>query len=691
MVRTFSGSMTAADLRVLGQVLQSFLAKDGGVPEIEAAPQVDEEQPRRELSLALARSYFSPVPRSLGSLVGAGSEPLRMLLVSNEAEPSLAPVPSCSKPEPRLETASVTGDQQLDRALASIDKAEEEVRLLAPFLENGLMGNSLSVLREVQEILSGLRGNIGRQATMAEMDSRSEEVSYFLEGVDAGLGSEQRMDEGRSRLSPAVLNLQAASAEPCCGADISTSGVDDVGTFGSDSMNQEETFPGFEADHTTHSIHEKSEVEPPRTHVLDRSTRRQVVLPHTPPSRILTPSVSSRAILYESASPAPQQVLSTYDTFSSESDDMEEEVEESSDGLEQESVVSRRLEPVFSRVKSIPPAIRTLSSQDSGPFPTMGVTPVAAAVPRVARPPPGFAPLPQHQAPLQEETDFDADWILTGVEWSKQLGKGGFGTVMLVKDKSTGLLYAVKMINLNREVKMKDVKSEHEMAGDCAHPNIIQSMSCLEYGPSAFIVMEYCDLGGLDSLSTLLNESAMKYVIHSLLSGLGNMHGLQNMHRDIKPENVLVNRRGEIKLADLGLACPARPDGRNAMAGTLDYFPPEFLLGEFVRFGMKADVWALGVLIFAMFEGQTPLERIKRDISADDSDDFDKDISFLLAQTLDLRRAPNLSDELVRFLGRMTAVESERATVSELLLDPYMNQVDWSVEKEAFQQVGRAK
>jgi len=255
---------------------------------------------------------------------------------------------------------------------------------------------------------------------------------------------------------------------------------------------------------------------------------------------------------------------------------------------------------------------------------------------------------------------------------------------------------------------LSDVQSEQEMTEYCAHDNIIKSFSCLDLGTNACIVLEYCDFGGLDGLSTHLNETPMKYVTHSLLSGLGRMHDLNIMHRDIKPENVLVNGRGEIKLADLGLACPAKPGGHTAMAGTLDYFPPEFIFGEAVRYGRKADVWSLGVLIFALFEGQTPLGRLKADLTAEmekemmetgmmptteesnsgdnESYDFNEGLLLLLAQTLDLR-TPKPSDELVRFLGRMNALESERATVTQLLLDPYMNQADWSVEKDAFQQV----
>ena len=78
------------------------------------------------------------------------------------------------------------------------------------------------------------------------------------------------------------------------------------------------------------------------------------------------------------------------------------------------------------------------------------------------------------------------------------------------------------------------------------------------------------------------------------------------IHRDIKPENLLLDLRGDLKIADFGWSVHAPSSRRQTMCGTLDYLPPEMVLGE--KHDANVDLWALGILMFEFCVGRPPFE-----------------------------------------------------------------------------------
>ena len=78
------------------------------------------------------------------------------------------------------------------------------------------------------------------------------------------------------------------------------------------------------------------------------------------------------------------------------------------------------------------------------------------------------------------------------------------------------------------------------------------------------------------------------------------------IHRDIKPENLLLDVRGDLKIADFGWSVHAPSSRRATMCGTLDYLPPEMVAGEF--HDEKVDLWSLGVLCYEFLCGKPPFE-----------------------------------------------------------------------------------
>ena len=124
---------------------------------------------------------------------------------------------------------------------------------------------------------------------------------------------------------------------------------------------------------------------------------------------------------------------------------------------------------------------------------------------------------------------------------------------------------------------------------------------------SIYLVFEYMDhdlLGLLDSGLVKFNEREIKICIRQLFEGLNYCHSKNFLHRDIKCANVLLNNKGEVKLADLGLARYWRKDDPHRLYTnkviTRWYRPPELLLGE-EHYGPAVDIWSCGCILGEMF------------------------------------------------------------------------------------------
>lgn len=125
----------------------------------------------------------------------------------------------------------------------------------------------------------------------------------------------------------------------------------------------------------------------------------------------------------------------------------------------------------------------------------------------------------------------------------------------------------------------------------------------------AYLQLEYCDGGDLASLIRrqhlhLRDPLTIRNILAQLASGLVAMHAENIVHRDLKPANILVTN-GCVKIADFGVSMrltDSLPATSHA-AGSLPFMAPEvrrFMLGQDVAYDCKADIWALGVLAYAM-------------------------------------------------------------------------------------------
>jgi len=196
-----------------------------------------------------------------------------------------------------------------------------------------------------------------------------------------------------------------------------------------------------------------------------------------------------------------------------------------------------------------------------------------------------------------------------------ELGRGGMGVVYKGYEPSLARYVAIKELSPalahDPAVVERFLREARSMAL-LNDPHIIQIYSIGQENGLPFFVMEFVDGSSVAALiqrdKHLQPADAMK-IVHQSAKGLSAAHDRGVIHRDIKPANLIVSQRGQVKIADFGIAL-ANADmnqkltSAGEMVGTPGYLPPELLLGKAVD--QRSDVYALGVALFEMLTGRTP-------------------------------------------------------------------------------------
>jgi len=189
--------------------------------------------------------------------------------------------------------------------------------------------------------------------------------------------------------------------------------------------------------------------------------------------------------------------------------------------------------------------------------------------------------------------------------------EGTSGVVKLVRHKPTGRRYAMKVIQLGcSEQERKQILIEVKTLHKSDVPHIIAFTDAFYVDNAVHLILEYMDGGSLaDVLSRRgpLPEPLLARVSRDMLGGLDHLHRvLKVVHRDIKPSNVLLNSRGEVKLADFGMSGQlASTFSRLASwVGTAAYMSPERISGS--QYSYDSDIWALGVSLWECSVGRYP-------------------------------------------------------------------------------------
>ncbi|KAF5290616.1 hypothetical protein FQR65_LT01906 [Abscondita terminalis] len=201
----------------------------------------------------------------------------------------------------------------------------------------------------------------------------------------------------------------------------------------------------------------------------------------------------------------------------------------------------------------------------------------------------------------------------------KTIGCGGFAKVKLATHIATGVKVAIKIMDKSYITKdLHRAKIELNALKNLYHKHICKLYQVLETDTHFFIVTEYCSGGELfDHIveRNRLSEQQSRKFFRQILSAVAYLHSLGYAHRDLKPENILLSNDETLKLIDFGLC--AKPDGGiqsplTTSCGSPAYAAPELVMGKSYS-GGEADVWSMGVLLYALLTGSLPFDDLKID------------------------------------------------------------------------------
>lgn len=198
------------------------------------------------------------------------------------------------------------------------------------------------------------------------------------------------------------------------------------------------------------------------------------------------------------------------------------------------------------------------------------------------------------------------------VDYSKKLGAGGFGAIYPVTDTKTGKVYAMKAVDKSKtdQISLEDMAREAEITKSLDHPGVVKVLYTFEDPKYFYIIMDMYEGGDLYKLMRKyqrLNECVAYLIMMQLVPAIYYLHQRGIVHRDIKLENIVFTNEYDLKIGiiDFGLASVRFPNDPliTTIVGSAHYIAPEVATGKPNK-GYPADVWALGVTLYAMTTGK---------------------------------------------------------------------------------------
>ena len=231
-------------------------------------------------------------------------------------------------------------------------------------------------------------------------------------------------------------------------------------------------------------------------------------------------------------------------------------------------------------------------------------------------------PPPQGRPPVVTETlQTPVRELTTGSTFAgryqviEELGHGGMGKVYRVLDQKLDEEVALKLIKAEIAADKETIKRFHNelrLARKIAHRNVGKMYELMEDGGTHFITMEYVpgqDLKGLIRQMGQLTTGKAVSIAKQVCEGLEEAHRLGVVHRDLKPGNILIDKDGNARIMDFGIARSLRGKGitgAGVMIGTPEYMSPEQVEGKDVD--QRSDIYSLGIIFYEMLTGRVPFE-----------------------------------------------------------------------------------
>jgi len=292
----------------------------------------------------------------------------------------------------------------------------------------------------------------------------------------------------------------------------------------------------------------------------------------------------------------------------------------------------------------------------------------------------------------------------------KELGKGAFGKICLVKEKKTQIMYALKAQSksfLIEEDQLDNIKAEREILAQAEDDWIIKMYYSFQDEKFIYEILEFCPGGDFFALlvrEDRLPESSARFYIAELCAAISCVHQLGFSHRDVKPDNLLIDTQGHLKLSDFGLSKKVKrnvqtdysgaieldDNGKlkknshdssqmknvrrrrqlmNSLVGTPDYVAIEILKNS--GYDKNVDWWSVGVIFYECLMGYPPFY-------ADDVNSVCRKI-INYPQTLVIPDSDeyDISEEAKDLIFSLIIVPEKRLSFPKIREHPFFKSISW--------------